>query len=74
MAIGLDTDAEGRLVSTAGRASRVLYVLGAARRSESWESTAVPDIREQAAALARLLTDTTREARDQSQTPVGSHL
>ncbi|MFJ5533515.1 FAD/NAD(P)-binding protein [Streptomyces sp. NPDC093261] len=46
---------EGRLLDAAGRADRALFTLGAPRRGELWETTAVPEIREQAAALAREL-------------------
>ncbi|MFF7187866.1 FAD/NAD(P)-binding protein [Streptomyces sp. NPDC008222] len=44
---------EGRLLDAAGRADRPLFTLGAPRRGELWETTAVPEIRAQAAALAR---------------------
>ncbi|WP_435174722.1 FAD/NAD(P)-binding protein [Actinacidiphila sp. bgisy145] len=44
--------ADGRLLSAHGRADRHLWTLGAPRRGELWETTAVPEIRVQAAAVA----------------------
>jgi uncharacterized NAD(P)/FAD-binding protein YdhS len=49
--LGLDTDAAGCLRSTDG----VLWLVGPLRRGEQWETTAIPDIRVQAAALPRSL-------------------
>ncbi|GAA2485873.1 FAD/NAD(P)-binding protein [Streptomyces longisporus] len=43
---------EGRLLDSEGRAERPLFTLGAPRRGELWETTAIPEIRVQAAALA----------------------
>ncbi|TCJ24370.1 lycopene cyclase [Nocardioides jejuensis] len=43
---------DGRLVDDRGRADAPLWTLGALRRGELWESTAVPEIRQQALALA----------------------
>ncbi|WP_422127058.1 FAD/NAD(P)-binding protein [Streptomyces misionensis] len=54
LGIGLATTAEGRLRARDG-AVEPLWTLGAHRRGDLWESTAVPEIREQAAALARTL-------------------
>ncbi len=50
--VGLDVSAEGALIDDSGRASEFLYAIGPARRSRLWESTAVPEIRAQAAELA----------------------
>ncbi|NYJ00610.1 putative NAD(P)/FAD-binding protein YdhS/tetratricopeptide (TPR) repeat protein [Nocardioides thalensis] len=44
--------ANGRLVDEHGSAAAPLWTLGALRRGELWESTAVPEIRSQALALA----------------------
>jgi uncharacterized NAD(P)/FAD-binding protein YdhS len=49
--MGLDTDAAGCLRSTDG----VLWLVGPLRRGERWETTAIPDIRGQAAALPQSL-------------------
>ncbi len=46
LGLGLRTEADGRLPGTA------IYTLGALRRGELWESVAVPELREQAAAVA----------------------
>ncbi|MEU6143612.1 FAD/NAD(P)-binding protein [Streptomyces sp. NPDC047081] len=46
---------EARLLDAEGRADRPLFTLGAPRRGELWETTAIPEIRVQAAALARQL-------------------
>jgi uncharacterized NAD(P)/FAD-binding protein YdhS len=51
--LGLDTDADGRLLGDA--ADPPVFTLGALRRGHLWETTAVPEIRTQAAALARRL-------------------
>ncbi|MFJ7904417.1 FAD/NAD(P)-binding protein [Streptomyces sp. NPDC096198] len=44
---------DGRLLDAAGRAERALFTLGAPRRGELWETTAIPEIRTQAADVAR---------------------
>lgn len=54
--MGFRTD-QGRLLDTAGRADAPLWTLGALRRGELWESTAVPEIRTQALALATSVLD-----------------
>ncbi|WP_019069884.1 FAD/NAD(P)-binding protein [Streptomyces hokutonensis] len=46
---------DGRLLDAQGRCTRPLFTLGAPRRGELWETTAIPEIRVQAAALARQL-------------------
>ena len=46
---------DGRLLGTEGRTGLPLYTLGAPRRGELWETTAIPEIRVQAAALAHEL-------------------
>ncbi|NUP45576.1 MAG: lycopene cyclase [Streptomyces sp.] len=43
---------DGRLLDAEGRAGRPLFTLGAPRRGELWETTAIPEIRVQAASLA----------------------
>jgi uncharacterized NAD(P)/FAD-binding protein YdhS len=52
LGLGLATDDEGRVLDAGGRVLPNLWAMGAVRRGELWESTAVPDIRHQAAALA----------------------
>ncbi|MFF1702913.1 FAD/NAD(P)-binding protein [Streptomyces sp. NPDC058252] len=46
---------DGRLLDAEGGTERPLFTLGAPRRGELWETTAVPEIRVQAAALAKEL-------------------
>jgi uncharacterized NAD(P)/FAD-binding protein YdhS len=55
LGMGLATDGDGALLDLSGRASGRLYTLGPPRRGELWETTAVPEIRTQARALAEHL-------------------
>jgi uncharacterized NAD(P)/FAD-binding protein YdhS len=54
--MGVRTD-HGRLVDELGSTAAPLWTLGALRRGELWESTAVPEIRTQALALATNVLD-----------------
>jgi uncharacterized NAD(P)/FAD-binding protein YdhS len=54
LGIGLDVDADSRLIAADGRASQTLFALGPLTRGAFWEIVAVPDIRGQAASVARL--------------------
>lgn len=51
--LGLDVDAESRLIGADGRPQPNLYALGPVTRGAHWEITAVPDIRSQVWNLAR---------------------
>jgi uncharacterized NAD(P)/FAD-binding protein YdhS len=53
--IGLDTDATGAVVAADGEPDPRLYAIGSVRRGQLWESIAVPELRQQAAALARTI-------------------
>ena len=53
--LGLLTNAEGALLGTDGRVAPGLFTLGPSRRPAYFESTAVPELRQQAAALAAQL-------------------
>ncbi|HET6331019.1 MAG TPA: FAD/NAD(P)-binding protein [Holophagaceae bacterium] len=53
--LGVETDGDGRLVGKGGQPVPGLFTLGPLRRASLWESTAIPEIRGQAAALAALL-------------------
>ncbi|WP_159049582.1 FAD/NAD(P)-binding protein [Streptomyces sp. NRRL WC-3618] len=55
LGLGLACTAEGRLIprNEPARPLRSLWTLGPTRRGELWESTAIPEIRRQAAALAQ---------------------
>ncbi|MDU0371191.1 FAD/NAD(P)-binding protein [Hymenobacter endophyticus] len=55
LGLGIQTDEHGALISTNGQASEVLFTIGPSRRPAYFESTAVPELREQAVALAQEL-------------------
>ena len=50
--LGLDTDRHGGLIDYNGAASSTLFAVGPTRKGSLWETTAVPEIRKQAADLA----------------------
>lgn len=58
--LGLDVDPSGRLIDALGRTHERLWTVGALRRGVLWETTAVPEIRAQAAELARRLIEIRR--------------
>ncbi|MEU4241362.1 FAD/NAD(P)-binding protein [Actinoplanes sp. NPDC026619] len=49
--LGLDIDADGRLIGADGKVRDGRWVIGPLRRGAQWETTAVPEIRSQARAL-----------------------
>ncbi|HEX4246464.1 MAG TPA: FAD/NAD(P)-binding protein [Pseudonocardia sp.] len=51
LGLGLDTDLDGGVLDRDGVPVPGLFTLGATRVGQLWESTAIPEIREQAAAL-----------------------
>jgi uncharacterized NAD(P)/FAD-binding protein YdhS len=53
--LGLDADARGAVRDAAGRPAGDIFTLGPPLRGRWYETTAIPEIRGQAAALARLL-------------------
>jgi uncharacterized NAD(P)/FAD-binding protein YdhS len=53
--LGLGVDDGGRLLDRSGRAHPRLWTIGPLRRGHAWETTAVPEIRAQAAELAAAL-------------------
>nr|WP_262905316.1 FAD/NAD(P)-binding protein [Hymenobacter nitidus] len=53
--LGIVTDAHGALQNTQGEVSEVFFTLGPSRRPAYFESTAVPELRQQALALAQHL-------------------
>ena len=55
LGLGLLVDEDGRLLDAANLPSPVLSLLGPPCRGPRWESTAVPDIRNQALAIAERL-------------------
>jgi uncharacterized NAD(P)/FAD-binding protein YdhS len=50
--IGISTDNHGCVIGTFGKTTANLYALGPLRKATLWETTAVPEIREQALELA----------------------
>ncbi|BAZ37131.1 putative hydroxyacylglutathione hydrolase [Calothrix sp. NIES-4101] len=52
LSIGVDTATNGALIDADGKISKQLYTLGTPRKGTLWETTAVPEIRVQAANLA----------------------
>jgi uncharacterized NAD(P)/FAD-binding protein YdhS len=54
LGMGLATDAQGRVRAADGAVGDV-WTLGALRRGELWESNAIPEIRSQAAAIAKAI-------------------
>lgn len=55
LGLGLDTATSGALLDADGHPSKLLYTLGTPRKGDLWETTAVPEIRGQAQALANEL-------------------
>jgi uncharacterized NAD(P)/FAD-binding protein YdhS len=53
--LGLDVDEEGALINYKGVPSRLLYAIGPTRKGCLWETTTVPEIRVQAAAMGEYL-------------------
>lgn len=58
--LGLDLDAEGRVLAADGTPDPRLLVLGPPARAAFWETIAVPDIRKRIEAVVKTLTETTR--------------
>ena len=55
--LGLDVDADARLIGASGEPNPTLFAVGPITRGSLWEITSVPDIRVQAAACGRLIAD-----------------
>jgi uncharacterized NAD(P)/FAD-binding protein YdhS len=55
LGMGLDVDERGALIDAAGGVKENLFALGPLRKGRLWETTAVPEIRCQAAELAEHL-------------------
>ena len=53
--LGLDADASGAIIDASGNPSDRLFTLGPPLRGSRYETTAIPEIRDQAAAVARRL-------------------
>ena len=63
LGLGLDCDLDGHPMDVFGRPAGSVTVVGALRRGQLWESTAVPELRAQAAAITSRLADRARDAR-----------
>ena len=65
--LGIQADASGALLNDSGRPSDTLFTLGPPLRGQLYETTALPEIRDQAAVLARRLISALRSrAADES--------
>ncbi|MFM7426529.1 MAG: FAD-dependent oxidoreductase [Elainella sp.] len=53
--LGLETAVDGAIIDVQGNRSHLLYTLGTPRKGSLWETIAVPELREQAQALAATL-------------------
>jgi len=53
--LGLDVAEDGAVIDAQGVASDLIYTVGPARKGRLWETTAVPEIRQQIAELSSLL-------------------
>ena len=72
--LGIDVADDGRPLSRDGAPVDRLYYLGPWLRARDWEATAVPELREHAAALARSLTARSLAARSVARrNPADSH-
>jgi uncharacterized NAD(P)/FAD-binding protein YdhS len=56
LALGLATTADGRVIGADGTVVDGLFTVGPSRKGTLWESTAIPEIRAQAAEVAAALT------------------
>jgi uncharacterized NAD(P)/FAD-binding protein YdhS len=70
LGIGFATSPEGALVDRRGGVSRRCFTLGPPRRGELLESTAIPEIRAQAARLAGLLSDMAAEPEQREEVAI----
>ena len=62
--VGVRVDPEGHLIDAAGVTVPDIICLGLIRQGEEWESTAIPEIRSQAAAIAQLLASNEHDTRE----------
>ena len=63
LGLGLDATSGGAVLDAAGRPSDAIFTLGPPLRGLWYETTAIPEIREQAASLARRITSASRLTR-----------
>jgi uncharacterized NAD(P)/FAD-binding protein YdhS len=60
LALGLATTLDGRVIDAGGTVVDGLFTVGPSRKGTLWESTAIPEIRAQAAQVAAALTRPSR--------------
>ena len=53
LSLGIETTLNGNAIDAEGREVADLFLVGTLRKSTDWESTAVPELRNQAAAVAK---------------------
>ncbi|MBI3478487.1 MAG: FAD/NAD(P)-binding protein [Acidobacteria bacterium] len=70
--LGLDTDRHGGLIDYNGAASTTLLAVGPTRKGSLWETTAVPEIRKQAADVAEYVGSTLASHNLQSRDVLGT--
>lgn len=61
--LGVSVAADGRVVDAAGRTDPALFVIGALRMGQLWETTAIHELREQARDIAAAIASPQGEAR-----------
>ncbi|HEV3341339.1 MAG TPA: FAD/NAD(P)-binding protein [Pirellulales bacterium] len=66
LSLGIETTADGNAVDAQGRKVPDLFVVGTLRKPASWESTAVPELRSQAASVAQRVVDAITRGRDET--------
>ena len=64
--LGLDVSLDGALIGRDATTSQTLYTVGPARKGSLWESTAVPELREQIHKLAQHLIELGQDTRHES--------
>jgi uncharacterized NAD(P)/FAD-binding protein YdhS len=74
LGVGLVVDGSGAPLTAAGRPLADVTVLGALRRGEFWETTAVPELRQQAADAARAIAASLDGHRQVAATTDAAHL
>ncbi len=57
--LGIHTDSDGHVIDTKGQVNNAIYTLGGNLRGLLWESTAVPELRVQAAKLSACILNKT---------------
>jgi uncharacterized NAD(P)/FAD-binding protein YdhS len=72
--LGLDVSLDGALIASSGTVSDSLYAVGPMRKGSLWESTAVPELREQIHKLVEHLVNPSRQTSAAHRRSVDSSL